>query len=66
MVFSGITPANSVIFPGLAQLEGSYLFFFLTIAVLGAFISFLLARDRPARSPPDSSRRNRPSSGCCP
>ena len=30
----------------LAQLEGSYLFFFLTIAVLGAFISFLLARDR--------------------
>lgn len=30
----------------LAQLEGSYLFFFLMIAVLGAFISFLLARDR--------------------
>lgn len=30
----------------LAQLEGSYLFFFLTIAILGAFISFLLARDR--------------------
>lgn len=40
----------------LAQLEGSYLFFFVMIAAIGFFISFLLA------SGPAS--QNMPSCGC--
>lgn len=37
-----VTPIES----NLAQLEGSYLFFFFMIAAIGCFISFLLARGR--------------------